>query len=199
MLFVMAFRDYRPFFALIVSLFFVTIFVVLWLFIDFAKDVGKFDMECGHVDVIVAITGGRGRMEAGLELLLAGKGDYLILSGVNKESDVESIFFMKIWKNKAIPDRLIVEKDSRSTYENALATRKIVDSYNFKSIILLTSVYHMKRAIYTFKKILPENIEICVYPLDTLNFKSDMWWKDSRSLTILLTEFVKFYWYRLSV
>lgn len=193
----MAFRDYRRSFALIISFFFVMVWVIFWLFIDFAKDVGKVDMECSYADAIVAITGGRGRMEAGLKMLLAGKGKYLILSGVDKESNVESIFFMRIWEKKVMPDRVILEKDSRSTYENALATRKIIDSYDFKSIILLTSEYHMKRALYTFKRILPQDVMICPYPLNTPNFKVDTWWKDRKSLSMLLTEFIKFYWYRI--
>ncbi len=172
----------------------------VWLFVDFMETMraDTFANECGHADAIVALTGGSGRLKKALALLLSEKGDYLIISGVNKSSDIGSIFFVEFMEKKYVPhERVIMEKGSKSTYENALATKKIVEFRNFKSLILLTSGYHMRRALYTFRRVLPFDVAICAYPVYSPNFKLDNIWRDSRSFFILLSEFIKFYWYRL--
>lgn len=49
--------------------------------------------------------------------------------------------------------KLISEEKSRDTYENAAYTKRICEEYNFKQPILITSAYHMKRAVASFKKV----------------------------------------------
>lgn len=48
---------------------------------------------------------------------------------------------------------LVVENNSRNTYENAVFTKKLLDSLNVKGhFLLVTSAYHMPRAMAVFKK-----------------------------------------------
>lgn len=48
---------------------------------------------------------------------------------------------------------LIIESDSRNTYENAVFTKKLLDSLHIKgNFLLITSAYHMPRAMAVFKK-----------------------------------------------
>jgi uncharacterized SAM-binding protein YcdF (DUF218 family) len=48
---------------------------------------------------------------------------------------------------------LIVESKSKNTYENAVFTKKILDSLNMDGeFLLVTSAYHMPRAVAIFKK-----------------------------------------------
>ncbi len=49
------------------------------------------------------------------------------------------------------PDRIIVEEDSRDTAENARYSKKICERLGYRAPILLTSAYHMKRALMSFK------------------------------------------------
>jgi len=50
---------------------------------------------------------------------------------------------------------ILQESSSKNTYENALFTKKKLDSLNQKniSILLITSSYHMRRSIACFKKV----------------------------------------------
>ncbi len=174
--------------------------VLVWLFLAFVNDIRKeaYGLSCDHVDVLVTLTGGMGRLDRGLSMLLSGRGDFLVISGVNESSDIESIFFIELREKKYIPpDKVIVEKGSKSTYENAIATKEILRQRGFRSLILITSRYHMKRALYAFRRVMPEDVSICPYPVDSPNFRLEGWWRDGRTFFILLTEFVKFYWYRL--
>ncbi len=46
---------------------------------------------------------------------------------------------------------IIIEDKSRTTKENAMLTREILKKHNFKRPILVTTAYHMKRAILCFR------------------------------------------------
>ncbi|MGB9736212.1 MAG: YdcF family protein [bacterium] len=46
---------------------------------------------------------------------------------------------------------IFMDEKSRNTYENALDVKNVCEKILCKKIILITSAYHMKRAIYAFK------------------------------------------------
>jgi uncharacterized SAM-binding protein YcdF (DUF218 family) len=48
--------------------------------------------------------------------------------------------------------KIIVEDKSRDTFENAKFTKEICDRSRFKTPVLVTSAYHLKRAVMTFDK-----------------------------------------------
>lgn len=50
------------------------------------------------------------------------------------------------------PGAVITEENARDTYENAVFSKKICDEKGYKKILLLTSAYHMRRAVLSFKK-----------------------------------------------
>ena len=70
---------------------------------------------------------------------------------------------------------VITEDKSNDTYQNALYVLKICRKKDFSRIILVTSAYHMPRAMLLFTKSTKsgafKNIKIIPYPDD---FKTDM-------------------------
>jgi len=62
---------------------------------------------------------------------------------------------------------IITEVRSRDTFENAKYVKEICKERNFKKIVLITSAYHMRRAVETFRK---AGLETIPYPTD---FKQD--------------------------
>jgi uncharacterized SAM-binding protein YcdF (DUF218 family) len=46
---------------------------------------------------------------------------------------------------------ILIEGRSRNTYENALETKKILKDKQFDKILLVTSAFHMPRALATFR------------------------------------------------
>jgi|YelNatPaOPRAMG01_1025707.scaffolds.fasta_scaffold29822_5 uncharacterized SAM-binding protein YcdF (DUF218 family) len=51
-----------------------------------------------------------------------------------------------------VPDKdIYMDTNSRNTYENAIDVKTICEKIMCKKIILITSAYHMKRAVYAFK------------------------------------------------
>jgi len=66
----------------------------------------------------------------------------------------EGLFVETYLKTIQVPDSdLVVESTSRNTYENAVFTKKIVDSLKLKGkFLLVTSASHMPRSLAVFRK-----------------------------------------------
>jgi uncharacterized SAM-binding protein YcdF (DUF218 family) len=155
---------------------------------------GAYAKEKGVADAIVVLTGGAGRIEEGLMMLRRGRSPKMILSGVHRDADLDSIFFRGL--NEGERMSIILEKSSESTYENALEVKRLFGELGLDSMVLITSVYHMKRAHQTFRRIMPEDVRIDVYPVASPNFDTKRWWGWT-GLTIIFPEFVKYYWYEV--
>lgn len=74
--------------------------------------------------------------------------------------DKEALYVRKYLKGIHFPDSgLVIEYNSRNTYENALFTKKIMDSLQLNGkYLLVTSAYHMPRSMAVFKKAGYENL-----------------------------------------
>lgn len=164
------------------------------LFFEFAASTREYrPIGAGAgADAIVVLTGGRGRTDEGLALLRKGRAKLLILSGVHQDADLDSIFLKRV--NSVERGKIVLEKRSGSTFENALEVRKLMEERGIDSMVLITSGYHIKRAHYTFTKVMPESTRIEAYSVSTPNFDESRWWEGG-SFGLLAAEFVKYYWY----
>jgi uncharacterized SAM-binding protein YcdF (DUF218 family) len=72
----------------------------------------------------------------------------------------EAVYVKKYLKAISIPDSsIIIETSSKNTYENAVFTKRLLDSMQFKgSILLVTSSFHMRRSLAIFEKAGYKNI-----------------------------------------
>jgi uncharacterized SAM-binding protein YcdF (DUF218 family) len=67
-------------------------------------------------------------------------------------------------KNKVKPEDLIIENKSRSTYENAIFTKKILDSLHMSdTMVLISSASHLRRSKMVFKN---AGFKTVAYPCD---------------------------------
>ncbi len=66
----------------------------------------------------------------------------------------EATYVKYYLKSIAIPDsNIIIENNSKNTFENAVFTKQILDSLQFNgSVLLVTSSFHMRRSLAIFKK-----------------------------------------------
>lgn len=94
------------------------------------------------------------RLLRGLELYRAGKAPIVLLSGGASPPKRPEAFYMAQWLQDLgmPPSALLVETDSLTTYDNALYTAGILQSKGLKSVLLVTSAAHMRRALATFRK-----------------------------------------------
>lgn len=59
------------------------------------------------------------------------------------------------------PNKVIIEDKSRDTFENALYSREILERHNYKRPIIVTSAFHMRRAVISFEKV---GIDVTPFP-----------------------------------
>lgn len=99
-----------------------------------------------------------------LRLLKTGQVDKMIITGgsgsINHPEQKEARILKKYLLKIGIPDSMvIIENESKNTRENALYTKKIIDSLHVKSkILFVTSAFHMRRSIGCFNKVGITNI-----------------------------------------
>jgi uncharacterized SAM-binding protein YcdF (DUF218 family) len=144
-------------------------------------------------DAIVVLTGGSERVSAGLELLKAGRGKKLLISGVHPGLTLE-----RILGNQAVPKNLracciVLGHAAESTFGNAEETLAWMDIENYHSLRLVTSNYHMPRSLMIFRAILPQ-MEIIPHSVSPDSVKLDEWWLRPGTTSLLVTEYDKYLW-----
>ncbi len=178
----------------LVSLVVTTFMVLSILFVDFAYKTFSLRQRDVQTDAIVVLAGGRGRVEEGIRLYREGKGNLLFLIGVSPA--VRKIDLFQERPGGRSGDHVFLEKVSRNTLENAIYARELILQHRVVSIKLITSRYHMKRATLLFRTMLPRDIAIFPYPVDSKNLK-EQWWSHGGSFRLLFSEFYKYCMFRL--
>lgn len=183
------------------------IVATLIFLIIIAANLGNFlilNDDLHKADVIAVFSGDNGpRTEKGVELLKEGLGDYLILSGGLVYDDVTMAELMKNHALKlGVPEEKILLDDKASTtHENAEFTKEIIEENNFKSVIVVTSEYHSRRAKLAMEKAL-EDILVDGKPVEVMVANSaeekftSKWWTSGNSVLIVISEYLKLmgYW-----
>lgn len=90
----------------------------------------------------------------------------ILLSGgqVYSDSGAEALISERILKSLGVPDeKILLETKSVNTTQNANFSAEILRQKNFTRPILVTSAFHMKRAVLNFSR---QNFEVIPYPTD---------------------------------
>ncbi|MCK5373683.1 MAG: YdcF family protein [Alphaproteobacteria bacterium] len=120
----------------------------------------------GKTDAIIVLTGGHLRIGKGLELYANEMAPQLFISGVHNLVTDEDIKAM--WHGeKPLPECCItLGRDAATTIGNAQEVNKWIETNNIKTIRLVTSAYHMPRAMLEFTSILDkEDVGIIINPI----------------------------------
>lgn len=104
---------------------------------------------------IVVLTGGSGRMQEGFRLLLEGRAPRLLVSGVGPETSLAEIAELAHVSEAALEGRVDLDRRAASTEGNAGAAAAWAAARHLRSLIVVTSFYHMPRTILEFRAALP--------------------------------------------
>jgi uncharacterized SAM-binding protein YcdF (DUF218 family) len=94
------------------------------------------------------------RILAGFELLQSGRARSVLLSagGPRPAEPVEADWAAALYRRLGIPaDRIVLERESRNTHENAEQSARIVRERGWRSLLLVTSAMHAPRALASFQ------------------------------------------------
>lgn len=112
-------------------------------------------------DAIVVLTGGSNRIEEGLDIMSNHGCHNLFISGVNRDVSRHDILG-RIQKNTNVAScDLELGYTARNTHENAQEVIAWLNKKNYKSMVLVTSHYHLPRSLLEFRAIAPD---IAIYP-----------------------------------
>ena len=107
----------------------------------------------------IEVNGAFNRLLKGMRLLRAGKAPLLILTGgqhgsvvLKRPEDAEAECGKILALECGVdPEVILTESRARNTYENALFTKELLQERGLKKILLVTSAYHMPRAVGVFR------------------------------------------------
>ena len=176
--------------------------IILYLLAVAAGQYLVIDDSLSKSDVIVVVSGGdtRGRTEEGVKLYNEGLARYLIFSGAAIDGGQSNAVSMKkIAIDMGIPEAAIItDSFAINTLENAQNSLNIFKNFHFKSIILVTSDYHQRRAYITFHKVLGDNIELINHPAKSHHWSKYKWPFGRFGWQITLSEYFKIIAIRLT-
>ena len=144
-------------------------------------------------DAVVVLTGGFGRVNKGIELIRNKKADVLFISGVNKAVTADYVKNVNGLDGKV---NLYLGYLARNTYENAAEVASFVKENNIRNMVLVTSAYHIPRALYEFK-VLNLDVNVALFRVFAEGKEAKKWWKNRKSLRLVVTEYCKYILIRL--
>jgi len=141
-----------------------------------------------NADGIVALTGGASRVVDALVLLAEKRGQRLLISGANPSTSAKEISRLHPEFDGIV--HCCVDFDrSLNTLGNAAETRKWATSRNIRSLIVVTSGYHMPRALAEIGHQLP-GVTLIAFPVFSEQLKAEPLWPDGARRLVL--EYFKF-------
>lgn len=146
-------------------------------------------------DAILVLAGDANgeRVAAGVNLYKHGYAKYLLMSGGQMAWRLTYAEWMKKQAEfeKVPASAILLQAKSRSTFEDAKFSLPIILAHNFKSVILVTSPYHTRRAAAVFKKLyVPAGVKVFVYPVEKSSFNPDGWWTRHGDTSLVVREYV---------
>jgi uncharacterized SAM-binding protein YcdF (DUF218 family) len=142
-------------------------------------------------DAIVVLTGGRMRLQSGIELLREGKGRKLFVSGVNQQVDLDELLRISGNASAWAACCTALGHEADDTRGNARETAQWVQQEGFRSLRLVTAWYHMPRSLLEFDRAMPE-IEIIAHPVFPDQVKRERWWVSRATTALLVSEYSKY-------
>lgn len=172
-----------------------TLGILLLLLITMLLFAGCFlplaNKELGNSDVLIVLSGGSGRIEQAVKLYEAGKTSCLVLSNSRERISSESDM-LQTAISLGIPRKTIITEDAaQSTYENAKYTLPIMKEHGFKSAIVVSSDFHMRRVKFNFDRVYKgSGIKLTYVGADS-GYNANLWWADNYSRSTTLNEYAK--------
>jgi len=98
-------------------------------------------------------------------------------------------------------ERVIIEDKARDTIENAKYSKEICEKDGYKNPILVTSAYHMKRAVLSFKKV---DMDVLPFPAGFRTWENKKYgWEDYLpqdlgGISVAIREYMGLLFYRIA-
>jgi uncharacterized SAM-binding protein YcdF (DUF218 family) len=144
-----------------------------------------------NADGIVVLTGGDSRVTDALELLASGRGKRLLISGVYAGTTTNDIRRQVVDYNRVLSCCVDLDYSAVNTVGNAVQARQWALKNGFHSLIVVTSAYHMPRALAELSNQLPD-VALIPYPVVSDRLRIEPWWSNTATTKVVLSEYFKY-------
>jgi uncharacterized SAM-binding protein YcdF (DUF218 family) len=172
------------------------ILVVVW-FVGLLAFAGRIDKltpaaEPPVSDAVAVLTGASTeRITAAVRLLEEGKGQRLLVSGVNTEVSREDLLEVTgAWKPiyQCCVDLGFEAADTKGNAQEIAAWAR---THSFDQVIVVTADYHMPRSMLELRGDMP-GVKLIAYPVKTDALDAAHWWRDQTQVRRLTLEYCKY-------
>ncbi len=150
--------------------------------------VGEAPRNC---ELIVVLAGGaRERLLTALELYRGGFAPAIMITDPYGFPDVQ----MRELAEAGVPERALLPPSSAATttLEDAWCIREVVLRKGLRSLLVVTSPYHCRRARLAFSRILSDlDVRVTVTASKSLYMELDQWWKSRDGWNKVPAEYLK--------
>ncbi len=161
---------------------------LIWFTESLPRDV---DNPLEVTDAIVVLTGGTGRLAAGLELLARGRAAKLFVSGVYRGIEVDEILRVFRQAPEELECCVALGHSATDTRSNAHETAQWMALEGFSSLRLVTASYHMPRSLVEFRRVMPD-VRLIAHPVFPARVRIDAWWQWPGTASLLAGEYTKY-------
>ena len=159
-----------------------------WFILHIAGDEVTLDTRA---DGIVALTGAAARIPDAIELLATERGKRLLITGVHRATSSKEIARLTPLYSKYFTCCIDLDRSALNTFGNALETKRWAREHNFNSLIVVTSNWHMPRAMAELAHQLPD-VTLIAYPVISEKVKTEPWWSNLDTARFLFAEYLKY-------
>ncbi len=175
---------------------FVAIIGVIWLvgLFAFADRVRGYTPaeEPARADAIVALTGPSAeRINAAIRLLEQDKGERVLISGVNREVRRQELRALTPGSTRLFNCCVDLGFEAEDTIGNAQEIAAWADAKGYDSLIVVTSDYHMPRALTEIRAAAP-GLELTPYAVETPSLDNSRWWRAAVTARRMTLEYMKY-------
>jgi uncharacterized SAM-binding protein YcdF (DUF218 family) len=144
-----------------------------------------------NADGIVVLTGGASRIYDAVELLASGRGQRLLITGVAPTNGVAELA-------RLVPERehwfdccIDLDYSAVNTIGNAVETRRWALDRGFRSLVIVTSSYHMPRALLEIGHRLP-GVTLIPFSVVAEHRGDEPWVSHAARARLLVSEYLKY-------
>ncbi len=189
----------RIFLNLIILLFFVIFCVVLYLvrrpLLRFTAESWIIEDPLDKADALIVLGDDNfyaDRATRGAQLFREGKAPLIVASGrrLRPNAGIAELMEHDLVERGVPRDKIVrFVHDADSTLEEARALARLVKERKWRSVIVVTSNFHTRRARYIFQRVFPQGMEVRVASARDGDFDPEHWWEKRKSIKELTREF----------
>jgi uncharacterized SAM-binding protein YcdF (DUF218 family) len=145
-----------------------------------------------RAEAMIVLTGGKDRIPDAVTLLAEGYANRLLISGVNQGITRSEVAQLTPKFRTLVECCVELGYEARNTIGNAEEARRWFSGNRLHGpLLVVTSNYHMPRALAELSAVLP-GVELIPAPVVTEKLRRSAWWQDLHVARIWASEYAKY-------